>query len=232
MHRCGGHWMMSGTVTTWTLRCCMHRSRARLFQAVAGIRDGHVTGVQTCALPILSTVLEPLENRSTIEVEVSPAPLGELYAKKFIVSGTVQRESYHQWLKQEALDRDLNGYIKKMFRGEIEIVVAGTNKEDISAFKELISLDEKKAKVNKIKEENFDAPIKVGFEINERYRTNSLRSVETTIKKMDRDLRDMHKEVYQTEKENRYIKESNSWRYTMPIRKVGDFVKKFKGSKV
>jgi len=180
----------------------------------------------------LSTVLEPLENRSTIEVEVSPAPLGELYAKKFIVSGTVQRESYHQWLKQEALDRDLNGYIKKMFRGEIEIVVAGTNKEDISAFKELISLDEKKAKVNKIKEENFDAPIKVGFEINERYRTNSLRSVETTIKKMDRDLRDMHKEVYQTEKENRYIKESNSWRYTMPIRKVGDFVKKFKGSKV
>src|SRR5690625_818173 len=97
----------------------------------------------------LSTVLEPLENRSTIEVEVSPAPLGELYAKKFIVSGTVQRESYHQWLKQEALDRDLNGYIKKMFRGEMEIVVAGTNKEDISAFKELISLDEKKAKVNK-----------------------------------------------------------------------------------
>src|SRR5207253_6247315 len=34
------------------------------FQAEDGIRDGHVTGVQTCALPILTT-LTPSPNPST-----------------------------------------------------------------------------------------------------------------------------------------------------------------------
>ncbi|MBP2257431.1 acylphosphatase [Virgibacillus alimentarius] len=178
----------------------------------------------------LSTVLEPLENRSTIEVEVSPAPLGELYAKKFIVSGTVQRGSYHQWLKEEAMNRNLHGYIKKLIHGEIEIVVAGTDKGALAEFKQLISSSDK-AKVKKIREEKYDDPVKIGFEINERFKANNLRSVETTLKKMNRDLRDMHKDVYQTEKENRYIKQSNSWKYTAPLRKVGDFVKKLKGSK-
>src|SRR5690625_1662956 len=52
----------------------------------------------------MSTVLEPMENRSALEVEVAPAPLGKLYAKKFSVKGNVTSESYHRWLKRQALD--------------------------------------------------------------------------------------------------------------------------------
>src|SRR5437870_11005775 len=36
------------------------------FQAKDGIRDGHVTGVQTCALPIFRTRREYLRRRSSI----------------------------------------------------------------------------------------------------------------------------------------------------------------------
>src|SRR5699024_2937701 len=100
----------------------------------------------------------------------------------------------------------------------------------LAEFKQLISSSDK-AKVKKIREEKYDDPVKIGFEINERFKANNHRSVETTLKKMNRDLRDTHKDVYQTEKENRYIKQSNSWKYTTPLRKVGDFVKKLKGSK-
>src|SRR5690625_7939999 len=36
----------------------------------------------------MSTVLEPLENRSSQEVEVIPAPMGKMHSKKFIITGS------------------------------------------------------------------------------------------------------------------------------------------------
>lgn len=171
-------------------------------------------------------VLEPLENRSAIEVEVMQAPLGKLNMKKFVVSGTVQRQSYHQWLKKEALDRGLHGSIKNLFYGEIEIIVGGTSKKHIDAFKKVISQNPKIASVEKVREEDYDEPIKVGFEINERYQMSNLKSVETALKKLNKDLRAMHKEKYQTEKENRYILASNSWKFTSPVRKAGKLIKR------
>src|SRR5690625_5436165 len=46
------------------------------FQAEDGIRDGHVTGVQTCALPISSWLLESMasatENSSSATVSSEP----------------------------------------------------------------------------------------------------------------------------------------------------------------
>src|SRR5690606_40532953 len=40
------------------------------FQAEDGIRDFHVTGVQTCALPILNTQIQQLENMITKKCKV------------------------------------------------------------------------------------------------------------------------------------------------------------------
>src|SRR5690625_4192574 len=42
------------------------------FQAEDGIRDGHVTGVQTCALPILS----PVSSAATPRVSAAPSQAG------------------------------------------------------------------------------------------------------------------------------------------------------------
>lgn len=176
----------------------------------------------------LGAVLEPLENRSAIEVEVSPAPQGTLYAKRYIVSGTVQRQRYHQWLKKQALDRGLHGHIKNLYYGEIEILIAGTDKDDVANFKHIIEENPSQSTVNKIKEENYDEQVRIGFEINESYKASSLKSVETSLKKMEKELRRKEKEKYQTEKQNRYMVASNSWKYTTPIRKVGQMVKKRK----
>src|SRR5439155_8313150 len=43
------------------------------FQAEDGIRDGHVTGVQTCALPICVRSFEPI--RAPKEIGSAPIPL-------------------------------------------------------------------------------------------------------------------------------------------------------------
>ncbi|MEC5425930.1 acylphosphatase [Virgibacillus sp. C22-A2] len=176
----------------------------------------------------LVNILEPLENRSAIEVEVRPAPMGELFAKKFVVTGMVQRQRYHRWLKKHALDRNLNGYIKNMVFDEIEIIVAGTNKSDINEFKKLIDQYPQSSKVVNIKEENWKEPVTVGFEITEGYNTSSIKSVEYALRKMEKDLKHLTKQRNRIEKDNQHILESTSWKFTMPIRKVKSMVKRKK----
>lgn len=172
----------------------------------------------------LPTVLEPLENRSAVEVEVKAYPKGEMYAKKYIVSGNVLRQSYHQWLKNQALDYNLHGHIKRLVNDEIEILVAGTNKADIDGFKSLIRKNAN-AVVKSIKEENWDRPVKVGFEVAEVINVSDLNSLPITLKSMEKELKQMTKQKEKVEKENRKIVQSTSWKFTSPVRRFGGIVK-------
>jgi D-alanine-D-alanine ligase-like ATP-grasp enzyme/acylphosphatase len=172
-----------------------------------------------------NTVLEPLSSRSSVEVEVSPAPIGKLYAKKYTVSGFVQRVSYHQWLRIQALERGLNGYINNLSNGDIDVVVAGTDKKEVNAFKEIFTAAPNKAEVKKIKEEAWKSPVKVGFDISEGYNPTSLRSVETAIKKMEKELRRLEKEKNRLEKETSKIQQSRFWKSTAWIRKLSNYAK-------
>lgn len=170
----------------------------------------------------LSTVLEPLENRSSIEVEVVPAPKGNLYSRQITVVGDVQRQSYHEWLRKQALDHNLHGHIKRIFHDTIEIVIAGTDEEAIEAFKKCIY---EKAKVERVKEKPWNEFVKVGFEINERYDTANFRSAATALRILNKDFTELDRKKYQVTKVNKYIEESNSWKYTMPVRKFSGWIK-------
>src|SRR6266702_8408472 len=64
----------SGTSTICKDSTCARSSHASVFffQAEDGIRDGHVTGVQTCALPIyLGLILEKASKKLDIRYPVS-----------------------------------------------------------------------------------------------------------------------------------------------------------------
>src|SRR5207253_5910226 len=64
------------------------------FQAEDGIRDGHVTGVQTCALPIFDDIMKRMETSNQLELKV---------VLKADVQGSVQavREAMTQLSTQE-----------------------------------------------------------------------------------------------------------------------------------
>ncbi|WP_020006377.1 acylphosphatase [Salinicoccus albus] len=166
----------------------------------------------------LINILEPLENRSALEVEVSPAPMGELYAKRFVVRGNVQRNSYHRFLKKHALDRNLHGYVKNMVFDEIEVIIAGTDKDAIDDFKAQIANYPNASRVDDITEEHWDEPVTVGFEITERYNANSLKSVQHAVRKMEKDLKHQRKQRDRVVKDNKHILNSTSWKYTNPLR--------------
>lgn len=172
----------------------------------------------------LITILEPLENRAALEVEVAPAPIGRLYSRKYTVYGDVQRYNFHKWLKQQALDHSLHGYVKSKVFDEIEIVVAGTDKETVSGFKKIIEQYPQGSNVLKINEESYEEPVTVGFEISEQYNTSNIKSVQYALRKMDKDLQRLKKQRDRIEKDNKHILNSSSWKWTEPIREVKSLV--------
>src|SRR5690625_1121131 len=172
----------------------------------------------------MSTVLEPLENRSSQEVEVIPAPMGKMHSKRFCVIGNVMRENYHRWLREKAINLNLHGHIERLYHNEIEIMVSGTDLKAIDQFKALIK-QSPSAKVERITEQNWTGPIKIGFEINEQYDINRFRSSATALRILNRDFIRLDRKKNRVQKVNGYIKNSTSWKVSAPIRKIGSIFK-------
>ncbi|RNA67588.1 ATP-grasp domain-containing protein [Alteribacter keqinensis] len=180
-------------------------------------------GVKTAKSKVyfdLNTVLEPLQSRSAVEVEVAPAPIGKLHAKLFIVKGsTLHSYSKHRIIKRLAIEKGLHGFINSV-DNNLEIMVAGIGKEAISTFQQTIYSVFEKKNIKKIVDEVWKHPVKVGFEIHERYNMSNIRSVDTSLKKINKEISKREKEKRKLEKRNLRILQSNSWKFTKPLRRV------------
>lgn len=168
----------------------------------------------------MSTILEPMENRSALEVEVAMAPMGKLYAKKYSVKGNVTSESYHRWLKKHALDAGLHGYVKTVVFDEIEIVVAGTDKETVEQFKKVISKYTRGTKVHRIDAEVWTEPVTVGFDILEIYEVTTARSAQHALRRMEKEQIRLTRLKDRVEKDINHILNSTSWRVTEALRSL------------
>ena len=166
----------------------------------------------------MSAVLEPMENRSALEVEVGPAPKGTIYAKKFIVSGDVQREEYHIWLRKQALNLGIHGHIKSFGFDEIEIVAASTSRKKLREFRTLINKFKNGKNITKIETENYEESIVVGFDIVEIYNTYNLRSTRHSLRRAEIELIRMNRRKERLEKDIAHIESSTSWKVTSPVR--------------
>lgn len=173
----------------------------------------------------MSTVLEPMENRASLEVEVAPAPMGELYAQKYLVSGNVQKEAYHRWLKKQALDRGLHGYVKNIAFDEIEIVVAGTDKTEVREFKNLIPKYTRGTKIRRIKSEVYEEPVIVGFDIMELYQASNVRSAQHVLRRMEKEQIRLTRLKDRVEKDINHILNSTSWNIMRPFRRFSSRLK-------
>ena len=106
-----------------------------------------------------------LRPRLVQEVKLPNAPEGKLYAKRYVVSGKVQKVGYRNWIRKEALKHDLNGYTRNLKGGKVVVVVASEDKELVSSFKAVCLSGPSRAEVAEVREYNWDSQIKLGFEI-------------------------------------------------------------------
>ncbi|WP_416147714.1 acylphosphatase [Salipaludibacillus sp. HK11] len=168
----------------------------------------------------LLTAMEPLENRSAIEVQICQAPKGELFRKKYTLTGEVNRQSFHHAISIYAQTNGIHGGINKNFNGEIDLIVGSDQKEKLTDFKTYIKEIKHLAKVEKIHEESWKDPIKVGFEINENFNVSKKESVNQALKRLRREHKKLTKEVYNLEKDNLNIVSSSSWKLSGAIRNM------------
>ncbi len=83
--------------------------------------------------------------------------------------------------------------------------------------------DEERAQVFEVQKEEYDGPIKVGFEIK-----TDLKTQLRELKEYKRELDITEYERKKAEVENRKFHRSTSWKVTVPVRLAGGVIKKFK----
>lgn len=168
-------------------------------------------------------VLEPLISRQGVVSTVSPAPLGKIYMKQYIVYGDVQNHGYHLGLRKQAFERGLHGFVMNLEEGVIEIVVAGVDPEMVDDFKHGITEDEERATVIEIEASDYDGYVKVGFDS----RAN-LKNIEEELEVLKENIDEINADIRKLEIRKRKLQRSISWRLTYPVRAAGAIVKLFK----
>lgn len=168
-------------------------------------------------------VLEPLISRQGVISTVSPAPIGTIYMKKYTVYGDVQDQGYHLGLRKQAFERGLHGFVTNTGEGEIEIVIAGTDREMIDDFKHGITEDEERATVTEIIEEDYDGFVKVGFDSRANYKT-----LKEEMLILREELKVQNEQIKKLELKRRKYQRSLSWRISAPIRLIGAIRKNMK----
>lgn len=112
--------------------------------------------------------IHTLLNKGIVEeILVNDLPKKHLYAKKYIVSGDVQKVGYRRWVRREARKKRLHGYVKNLKDGKVKVVVGSHNQTLIRKFKEVCYTGSRRSSVENIKEYDWNSELNVGFEIRE-----------------------------------------------------------------
>ncbi|AXF56530.1 acylphosphatase [Salicibibacter kimchii] len=190
------------------------------------------------------SIMESLKSRSTDKVEATLPLIGKLYAKRYVISGHVQGVGYRKWIRKQALQRHLHGYTQNKESGNVVVVVAGSNQDDVNAFKHICYQGPDYAQVENVKDKDYEKPVKIGFEIKKESKENKLKKqlqeekadkdkMKQKITKLEREnniaeykLQKVQQQKEQLEQMYRLLKNSRSWRYTKPLRSIGNLTKR------
>lgn len=162
-------------------------------------------------------------------------PNGFIESTRFIVSGDVQRVNYGRWVRRQARDLDLQGYVRHLKNNQTSIVVSG-EKSNIEKFRTIITTQSsKRATVLKVSEKDRNSPVKIGFEIINPELDNPIKDGYYPIrlkgiyqlgrysKNKPRSRKNNKNDVYKRKLEQ--VQSSTSWKITKPIRLLGRIIK-------
>lgn len=103
-------------------------------------------------------------NKKAQEITITDAPK-KLYTARYIISGKVQNVGYRAWIQKHALKQALHGYTRNLKNGNVVVVVASDNLDKVKNFKQICEQGPASAQVEKVKQLDWDASVKIGFEI-------------------------------------------------------------------
>lgn len=187
-------------------------------------------------------IIDMLQNNYTNSITINSLPDGEIHARRFIISGKVQKVGYRNWIRKKAIQRDIHGLARNLDDSTVEIVVASENPSNLERFKSLCKKGPKKAKVTSIKEYSWDEDLKSGFYVikENKKKKKDNKKIKEMKHKLMQEMNELKKiyhrlemeneklknHVIKQEKEIEKIKNSTSWKVTTPLRKISDLSKR------
>ena len=184
----------------------------------------------------IQCIFNTFQNGLAKEITVPNAPLGDISATRYVVSGEFKGKKYEYWLRRRAKSLKLHGYAKRLENNKVSVVVSGPT-QSIRQFDEIIKNENpENVKITKVVEKSRKSPVKIGFEIisnvseeeiKDGYFPVWLKDPRPKTKKRKskrnkklRQERDLYKKKYEK------IVNSRSWRITKPIRMVSRVLKR------
>ncbi|QKY70431.1 acylphosphatase [Lentibacillus sp. CBA3610] len=157
------------------------------------------------------------------EVTVPSLPDNDLVFKQLKVSGKVQGVGFRNWVYKKAIGRKISGYVKNLKDKSVLIVAAGSQNK-VDQFTEVVRKhNTKKIQVEKVKEDEYTEPVKVGFEIVNK--PGKIKTLKNNLNKEQEKNKKLTYELEQTTKQLKSLKQSKSWKYTLPMRKIIRLIK-------
>ena len=89
----------------------------------------------------------------------------EPYEYRYIISGKVQRVGYRNWLKKQAVNQEINGWVRNRSDGTVEAVLSAMDKKAVIALEKKLQEGPPKAIVEKIEKKKPKKEVPTGFEI-------------------------------------------------------------------
>lgn len=189
------------------------------------------------------SVWKEIRDGSSKRIKIPNVPRGDLVLKRFKIKGSVRRAGYAQWIKRNAISREIHGYANHLSNGVLSVVVCGT-KDKITEFTNVLktqSPDTIELSEVKIVEKIRKTPVAIGFkiindhldmELKDGYYPAHLKDPgrRSHTKRQASKLRKPSKNIKKIDYEKEYYKllNSTSWKITRPVRKLGAFIKKIK----
>lgn len=106
-----------------------------------------------------------LKHKIFYAIQVEDAPKGKLFAKRYVVSGKVQKVGYRNWIRKQANQQNLHGYTRNLKNGKVVVVVASEDENKVNDFIKYCKKGPEKAFVEEVKAFDWNSQIKAGFEI-------------------------------------------------------------------
>lgn len=168
----------------------------------------------------IHTVFSTFQSYITNEISIPNIPTQRTYVKMYTISFRNYINSYGKWVQKQAKVFRLNGYVKNLNSKKVTVLCAGP-KQKVFEFEKIIKGKKPyKAKIRsiheKVRNEENNLPIKVGFEIIDN---------DTKQSKLKKELSIAKKEIKHYKMIQQEIENSTSWRITKPIRFIGSIKK-------
>lgn len=161
------------------------------------------------------SVLEPIKARTAQNVDVIKPPPGELFGKKYVITGEFNQRQFASYIFRQARLFEMHGHIEIKEDKSMELIIVGESMQEVMKFKDYCYEAAMEGTIEDIQESDWDKPIKIGFE----------KLLEHELTKSE--VRDLLVEKENLERENErlmkkynQIQNSRAWKVTYPIRFV------------